>query len=332
MTFRFEDPWLLALAIVLVPLFLRYWKRSGTARIRFSETTPFGRIPPSLSTQLRHSLIVFRCLGIGLCVVALARPQAGTKETEILTEGIDIMLCLDTSGSMRALDFQLEGRRSDRLAVVKEVVKSFIRKRENDRIGMVVFGEQAFTQCPLTMDYGILLSFLDRLEIGMAGDSTALGAALATSVKRLKDVPGKSKVVILLTDGRNNAGRISPATAAEIAKTYKIKVYTIGVGVEGESPFLMETLFGKRYVYQKVDLDEETLKEIADKTGGLYFRATDTASLEKIYGEIDRLEKTKAKVKEYTEYRELFGRFALPGLAFLLAGFLLENTWFRKVP
>jgi Ca-activated chloride channel family protein len=271
-------------------------------------------------------------MGIGLCVIALARPQAGQKETEILTEGIDIVLCLDTSGSMRALDFEREGRRTDRLEVVREVVKAFIQKRQNDRIGMVVFGEQAFTQCPLTMDYGVLLSFLDRIEIGMAGDSTAVGSALATGVKRLKEVPGKSKVVILVTDGRNNAGRIAPETAAEIARTYEVKVYTIGVGVEGDSPFLMETLFGKRYVYQKVDLDEETLKHIADVTGGAYFRAEDTASLEKIYEQIDEMERTEAKVKEYMEYEELFAQFAFPGLLLILTGFVLENTRFRKIP
>ena len=330
--FRFEDPWLLLTAILLVPVFYAYRQGRGSGKIRFSSLAPFGRIAPSLAVQLRPSLIVLRCMGIGLCVIALARPQAGQKETEVLTEGIDIMLCLDTSGSMRALDFEREGRRTDRLEVVREVVKAFIQKRQNDRIGMVVFGDQAFTQCPLTMDYGILLSFLDRIEIGMAGDSTAVGSALATGVKRLKDVPGKSKVVILLTDGRNNAGRITPETAAEIAASLKIKVYTIGVGVEGESPFEMETLFGRRYVYQKVDLDEETLRRIADATGGLYFRATDTASLQEIYEQIDRMERTEAKTKEYFEYEELFPRFAFPGLLLILAGFLLEHTRFRKIP
>jgi Ca-activated chloride channel family protein len=329
---RFEDPWLLFFGLLLVPVFYTYWKRRGSAKIQFSSLAPFHAIAPSPNVQLRHSLIVLRCMGIGLCVIALARPQAGQKETEIITEGIDIMLCLDTSGSMRALDFEREGRRTDRLDIVKEVVREFIQKRKNDRIGMVVFGEQAFTQCPLTMDYGVLLSFLDRIEVGMAGDSTAVGSALATGVKRLRDVPGKSRVIILVTDGRNNAGRITPETAAEIAGTYKVKVYTIGVGVEGESPFQMETLFGKRYVYQKVDLDEETLRHIADETGGLYFRATDTASLEKIYEQIDEMERTEAKVKEYMEFEELFARFAFPGLLLILAGFILENTRFRKIP
>ena len=330
--FRFEDPWLLLTAILLVPVFYAYRQGRGSGKIRFSSLAPFGRIAPSLAVQLRPSLIVLRCMGIGLCVIALARPQAGQKETEVLTEGIDIMLCLDTSGSMRALDFEREGRRTDRLEVVREVVKAFIQKRQNDRIGMVVFGDQAFTQCPLTMDYGILLSFLDRIEIGMAGDSTAVGSALATGVKRLKDVPGKSKVIILLTDGRNNAGRITPETAAEIAASLKIKVYTIGVGVEGESPFEMETLFGRRYVYQKVDLDEETLKNIANITDGYYFRAKDTSGLERIYDQINKLEKTEVKVKEYMEYKELFWWFLIAALVLLLIEVVLSQTRFRKIP
>ena len=330
--FRFADPWFLLFGLLLVPIFLQYRSRKGTAAMKFSAVSPFGKIAAGRRTSARHILIALRTLAVILLVAALARPQAGEKETEIRTEGVDIMLCLDTSGSMQALDFNLDGRRADRLAVVKKVVRDFIEKRGNDRIGMVVFGDEAFTQCPLTMDYGVLLQFLNRLEIGMVGDSTAVGSALATCVKRLKDVPGKSKVVILLTDGRNNAGKISPVTAAELARTYHIKVYTIGVGVEGKSPFLVDTLFGKDYMYQKVDLDEETLREIARITGGEYFRATNTASLEKIYDKIDQLEKTEVKAKEYVAYDELFHYFAIPGLIFLLLEFLLGCTRFRKIP
>jgi len=330
--YRFEDPWLLLAGLILVPVILLQRGKRGGAALRFSSLGLFRQIPNTRRAALRQVLLVLRCLGIGLCVVALARPQAGQRETEVITEGLDIMLCLDTSGSMRALDFQLGRERVDRLAVVKKVVEDFIRKRQDDRIGMVVFGEQAFTQCPLTMDYGVLLSFLKRLEIGMAGDTTAVGAALAASVKRLKDVPGKSKLVILLTDGRNNAGKVQPETAAEIARTFGIKVYTIGVGVEGKSPFLVDTLFGKNYVYEKVDLDEETLKKIADVTGGLYFRATTTSSLEEIYERIDRMEKTEARIKEYTEYEELFHWFALPGLLLVLIEFVLACTILRKIP
>ena len=275
---------------------------------------------------------MLRCLAVTLFVVALARPQSGTKASEVLTEGIDIILCLDTSGSMQALDFKWRNERQNRLQVVKRVVSDFIRGRKNDRIGMVVFGEEAFTQCPLTLDYGVLLNFLDQVEIGIAGDSTAIGSALGTCVNRLKELKSKSKVVILLTDGRNNAGRVSPETAAEIAKTFHIKTYTIGVGTEGEVPFLVDTIFGKKYVYQRVDLDEDTLKGIARITGGKYFKATNTRALEEIYKQIDTLEKTKVEVKEYMEYQELFVWFLFPGLACILLEVILGNTRFRKIP
>ncbi len=329
---RFEDPWLLVF-FILIPLMILYqWKGMGKSRVRFSSLDNVKKLRKSTSLFLRHILLVLRCLAIALFVVALARPQSGTKASEILTEGIDIMLCLDTSGSMRALDFKWKNERQNRLQVVKRVVSDFIKGRKNDRIGMVVFGEEAFTQCPLTLDYGVLLNFLDQVEIGMAGDSTAIGSALGTCVKRLKDLKSKSRVVILLTDGRNNAGILSPETASEIAKTFNIKTYTIGVGTEGEVPFLVDSIFGKRYVYQRVDLDEDTLKEIAKITGGTYFRATNTKALEEIYKQIDKLEKTKVKVKEYMEYRELFGWFLLFGLICILLETILANTRFRKIP
>ena len=329
---RFEDPWLLVF-FVLIPLMILYqWKGAGRSRVRFSSLDNVKKLKRSTSLFLRHILLVLRCLAIALFVMALARPQSGTKATEVLTEGIDIMLCLDTSGSMQALDFKWENERQNRLQVVKRVVSDFIKGRKNDRIGMVVFGEEAFTQCPLTLDYGVLLSLLDQVEIGMAGDSTAVGSALGTCVKRLKDLESKSKVVILLTDGRNNAGSLSPETAAEIAKTFSIKTYAVGVGTEGEVPFLVDSIFGKRYVYQRVDLDEDTLKEIAKITGGTYFKATNTKALEEIYKQIDKLEKTKVEVKEYIEYTELFRWFFLPGLVCILLEVILANTRFRKIP
>ena len=329
---RFADPWLLIL-LLAVPLMVFYeLKNMGSSRIRFSSLETLKALKPARSLAWRKVLLVMRCAAMSLLIMALARPQSGTTSTEIITEGVDIMLCLDTSGSMNALDFQLENKRVNRLQVVKKVVDEFIRGRQNDRIGMVVFAEEAFTQCPLTLDYGVLLSFLDRLEIGMAGDTTAIGSALATCVKRLKDLKSKSKVIILLTDGRNNTGTISPATAADIAKTHGIKVYTIGVGTEGEAPFLVDSLFGKHYVYQKVDLDEETLKEIAQKTGGRYFRATNTEALKTIYQQIDKMEKTEAKVKEYMEYDELFKYFLIPALCLILLEILLANTRFMKIP
>jgi Ca-activated chloride channel family protein len=329
---RFADPWLLIL-LLAVPLMVFYeLKKMGSSRIRFSSLETLKALKPARSLAWRKVLLIVRCAAMSLLIMALARPQSGTTSTEIITEGVDIMLCLDTSGSMNALDFQLENKRVNRLQVVKKVVDEFIRGRQNDRIGMVVFAEEAFTQCPLTLDYGVLLSFLDRLEIGMAGDTTAIGSALATCVKRLKDLKSKSKIIILLTDGRNNTGTISPATAADIAKTHGIKVYTIGVGTEGEAPFLVDSLFGKHYVYQKVDLDEETLKEIAQKTGGRYFRATNTEALKTIYQQIDKMEKTEAKVKEYMEYDELFKYFLIPALCLILLEILLANTRFMKIP
>jgi len=329
---RFADPWLLIL-LLAVPLMVFYeLKKMGSSRIRFSSLETLKALKPARSLAWRKVLLVMRCAAMSLFIMALARPQSGTTSTEIITEGVDIMLCLDTSGSMNALDFQLDNKRVNRLQVVKKVVDEFIRGRQNDRIGMVVFAEEAFTQCPLTLDCGVLLSFLDRLEIGMAGDTTAIGSALATCVKRLKDLKSKSKVIILLTDGRNNTGTISPATAADIAKTHGIKVYTIGVGTEGEAPFLVDSLFGKQYVYQKVDLDEETLKEIAQKTGGRYFRATNTEALKTIYQQIDKMEKTEAKVKEYMEYDELFTYFLIPALCLIILEILLANTRFMKIP
>lgn len=328
---RFADPWLLLL-LLIVPLMVLYSVKKRSSRIRFSSLAALKEIKQSKTPAWRKGLLFMRCLAMSLLIFALARPQSGNRSTEILTEGIDIMLCLDTSGSMNALDFTLDNKRVNRLQVVKKVVEEFVRGRQNDRIGMVVFAEEAFTQCPLTLDYGVLLSFLEKLEIGMAGDRTAIGSALATCVKRLKDLPSKSKIIILLTDGRNNTGSITPATAADIAKTCGIKVYTIGVGTEGEAPFLVDSLFGQRYVYQRVDLDEETLKEIAQKTGGTYFRATNTEALKAIYQQIDKMEKSAAKVKEYMEYEELFAWFLIPGLCLVLVEILLANTRLRKIP
>lgn len=330
--FRFEDPWLLSL-LILIPLMLFYeWKKIGSSQIRFSSLIILKQLKTPSSLGIRKSLVFLRIIAVALFVLALARPQSGIKSTEISTEGIDIMLCLDTSGSMKALDFEDKGKRVTRLKVVKRVVGEFIRGRKNDRIGMVVFGEEAFTQCPQTLDYGVLLSLLDSVEIGMAGDSTSIGSAVGICTKRLKDLKSKSKVVILLTDGRNNSGTLNPITAADIAKTYNIKIYTIGAGTEGEAPFLVDSFFGKQYVYQKVDLDEKSLKEIAEKTGGKYFRATNTEALKNIYEQIDKMERTEVKIKEYMEYDELFIYFILPGLFFLLIEIILSNTRLRKIP
>jgi Ca-activated chloride channel family protein len=329
---RFEDPWLLILLLSIPLMVVDGLKRKGNRQIRFSSLEILKKLQNPLSRHMRKGLLIIRCLAVILFILALARPQYGSKAKEIAIKGIDIMLCLDTSGSMKDPDFKTDGERVTRLRVVKNVVREFIRGRKNDRIGLVVFGEEAFTQCPLTLDYGVLLSFLNNVEIGMAGDSTAIGSALALCVKRLKDSISNAKVIILLTDGMNNAGSISPKTAAAGAKVYNIKTYTIGVGTEGKSPFYTPSVFGDKYVYREVDLDEETLKQIAQKTDGRYFRATNTEALKSIYKQIDAMEKTEIRVKTDMVYEEAFMYFLLPGLCLLLVEILLVNTRLRKIP
>ncbi len=329
---EFANPRLLLLGLVIPLLIYKYIYRGRAGRLRFSSLKTLQHLPPSSATRLRHTLIVLRLLCLVLLVVVIARPRSGRKSTEIISEGVDIMMVLDTSGSMRALDFKLNDERINRLEAAKNVVSEFIKQRENDRLGMVVFAQEAFTQCPLTLDHGVLLSFLDKVEIGMAGDGTAIGSAIGVAVKRLKDLKSKSKLIILLTDGRNNAGRLSPAKAAELAQKYGIKIYTIGAGTKGKAPFLVNTFFGSRYVYQEVDLDEDSLQEIAGITKARYFRATDSESLKDIYTQIDRLEKSEVKVKEHMEYEELFAWPLLAALALLLLEILLVNTRFRKIP
>ncbi|MFN8369194.1 MAG: VWA domain-containing protein [Bacteriovoracaceae bacterium] len=242
------------------------------------------------------------------------------------------MLLIDTSGSMQALDFERNGKRINRLEVVKDVMAKFIEKRSSDRMGLVVFGEDAYTQCPLTLDHGILLELLSKVEIGMAGDSTAIGSAIGIGVNRMKDLKAKSKVMILLTDGRSNAGQLPPDKAADLAKTFGIKIYTIGAGTRGKAPFLADTMFGQRYIYQDVDIDEDTLTKVAETTSGKYYRATQTEELEKIYGEIDRLEKSEIKAKTYTEYNELYVYFLMIGIFSLIFEIILSQTRLRKIP
>ncbi|MBT5551521.1 MAG: VWA domain-containing protein [Nitrospina sp.] len=328
--FQFQDPWLL-LFLLGLPL-LAFQRKKSVAAIHFSSIASLKVLRPSRVDLYAELPSMIRFLALALLIIAIARPQEGHKSTEILSVGVDIMLALDTSGSMRALDFIEEEKRITRLTVVKGVVSKFIDKRPNDRIGMVVFGKQAYTQCPLTLDQDILQSFLSKLEIGMAGDSTAIGSAIGIAVKRLKDLESKSKVIILLTDGRNNAGALPPLQAAQTAKTFGIKIHTIGVGTKGKAPFLVNSVFGQRYVYQEVDIDETTLKEISQLTGGQYFRATDLESLKDIYRQIDEMEKSEVKVIDHSEYRELFYYFLVPGLLLLLLEVGLSNTLLRRIP
>lgn len=330
---RFNDSLLLILTL-FIPLYI--WlqiRRSRQGALRYSSIYQLRKIRGSGRVKLRYLPLLLRCCALLLIIIALARPQKGIEHTQMPTEGIDIELVIDISTSMLAEDFTLNGKRQNRLDVVKSVVKEFIEERFNDRIGMVVFAGRAYTQCPLTMDYGILLQFLDKVHIGMVEDGTAIGSAIAVALNRLKEVPAESKIMILLTDGRNNAGKIDPLTAAEMAKALDVKIYTIGAGTKGLAPYPVRDLFGNK-VYQRmpVDIDETTLQEIARITGAEYFRATNTKRLRQIYEEIDKMEKTKVEVKIYMEYTELFPYFLLPGLFLLLLGIIISNTWLRKLP
>ena len=273
--------------------------------------------------------MILRMLAVFIFILALARPQAGQKEEEIITEGIDIMLTLDTSGSMKAEDFAPQNR----LAAAKDVLREFIKSRHSDRIGLVVFSRFSFTQCPLTLDYGALFELLDKVDIGMIEDGTAIGTAITNAVNRLRDSNVKSKIIILLTDGVNNAGKIDPLTAANAAKALGIKIYTVGAGKPGGAMYPVEDpIFGKRYVHMDTEIDEALLKNIADETGGIYFRAKDKQGLEEIYKTIGKLEKTKVETKEYANYTELAVFFMLPGFILFLLEIILANTVLRKIP
>ena len=308
------------------------WKRKEQATISYSSLEILQNIRAIQVGFLSTIPLVLRLFAISLFIMALARPQEGQKRTEILSMGVDIMLALDTSGSMKALDFIQNDKRDTRLTMVKDVVSKFIENRTNDRMGMVVFGSEAYTQCPLTLDQNILQSFLRKLDIGMAGDSTAIGSAIGIVVKRLKDLKSDSKLIILLTDGRNNAGNLAPLQAAQTAKAFGIKIHTIGVGTRGKAPFLVNSIFGQRYVYQEVDIDEDTLKEISKITGGQYFRATDLESLKLIYKKIDQMEKSEVKIFDHSEYTELFHYFLIPAILILFLEVTLSNTLFRRLP
>jgi len=329
--FQFQDPWLFLL-LVIIPLLIYRALKTRPATLHFSSLDSLKTLHRKGVDFLAATPLILRCLAIALLVTALARPQEGRKSTEILSAGVDILLAIDTSGSMRAMDFEKNNQPVDRLTVVKDVVSQFIDSREFDRMGMVVFGNEAFTQCPLTLDHDILHSFLNKLQIGVAGDSTAIGSAIGISVKRLKDLESKSKVIILLTDGRSNAGNITPFQAAEIAKTYDIKIYTVGVGTTGQAPFPINTPFGRKMLMQRVEIGEDSLKKIAEQTGGRYFRATDSDSLKQIYAQIDSLEKSEVRWIDHSEYRELFPLLLIPALLLVFAEMVLSQTRLRRVP
>jgi Ca-activated chloride channel family protein len=266
-------------------------------------------------------------------IAALARPQWGTRRMVTNTSGINIILAIDLSESMAALDFKQGDTIINRLEAVKSVVQNFVQHRDGDRIGMVVFGSAAYTQLPLTRDYNTIITMLERLQIGAAGRSTAIGDAIGISLKRLEDIKSKSNIIILLTDGRSNSGEFEPRTTAAIAKEKGVKIYTIGVGGRGRAPFLInDPIFGQRYVYQQVNIDEATLKAVAEQTGGAYFRARDLAGLQKIYATIDKLEKTTVKMKTFADYNDLYIYLLLPAFGLLALWMILVNTRYLRVP
>jgi Ca-activated chloride channel family protein len=331
MMFRFAYPVLFVLLAGVVGWVLyTFWKKP--AGITHSITARLAELAGRGSGWRQHILPAVRAGCLILLVLTAARPQLYNVAREIRSPGVDIIMCLDTSGSMQALDFKLDDKPVSRLTAIKKVVSEFIKKREVDRIGLVVFGEEAFTQAPLTLDKGLLLGLVEKMTIGMAGDRTAIGSALAIGGKRLKDLKAPSKILILLTDGRSNAGDLTPEQAAEAVRALGVKIYTIGVGGRGPAPFPVQSLFGTQIVQRQVDLDEATLKKIAAIGGGKYFRATDTAGLEEIYDSIDHAEKTEVKVKEFFNFRELYPYFLIPALILLGLEILLKTTVLRTVP
>ena len=328
---QLHDPWALTL-LVLIPFLLR-WPGQAQTTLRYPQVQAVRAVGPGRRTRWRWVLVAMRAAALVLLVVALARPQLGKAATRVFTEGVDMMLAVDVSGSMLAEDFTVNGQRANRLEAVKSVVNTFLKDRRGDRAGLVLFAARPYTQSPLTLDHGWLMKNLERAEVGMIEDGTAVGSALATAVSRLEASDAKTKIVILLTDGQNNAGKIPPLTAAEAAKTLGYRVYTIGAGTRGLAPYPKTDLFGNRiFVPMQVDIDEATLQRIASMTGGRYYRATDTDSLRQIYDEIDQLEKSPQEGLQYLDYHELYVWLAFPALLLLAGEAVLAHTWLRVLP
>jgi Ca-activated chloride channel family protein len=333
---RLANPWFLLLLVVWIPMLWIYLRRENGRRpaIRFSDLSVLKTIPASPLTRLRHLPFILRMTGVGLLAIALARPQKGHTEQEITTYGVDIMIVMDVSTSMMALDFQPQNR----LFVSKETIKEFVRKRRNDRIGMVVFAGRGYTKCPLTLDYNVLTQFIDDIKFNEIEDGTAIGTAIATAANRLKDSNARSRIMILSTDGANNKGEIVPLTAAEAAAALGIKIYTIAVGKSGEVPYPVEYVdpwTGQRrndVQMIKSDLDEPLLMEIAEKTQAKFFRASDAKQLAAIYETINKLEKSEIKTKSYTTWAEQFFVWLLAGFVMLMIELVLANTRFRRIP
>ena len=331
--FSFAHPWLLLLLLGIPVLAWLKGKFGGTAAVTFSTTSMLAEIGSRQRNRAGAFLAGLSYLALALFIIALARPQLGRVTTRVQATGVDIMLVIDVSRSMLAEDFTIGNSRSNRIDTVKLVTEQFIRQRPNDRIGIVAFAGRPYLVSPLTLDHDWLIRNLERLRIGLVEDGTAIGSAIASAANRLKDKEAKTKLIVLLTDGDNNAGKVQPLTAAEAAKALGIRIYTIGAGTEGEAPFPLQNAFG-RTIYRNVlvKFDEKTLSGIASITNGQYFRATDTNSLRKIFSEIDKMEKTKVEVERTAQYRDLFQYVLIPGIACLLLEILLSQTVWRRLP
>ena len=326
---HFKNPELLWL-LVLVPVIIVYFwkiKRNRRTQIRISSTEAFKNYRPSLKQRMVNLPFVLRVLAMSLLVVALARPQSSSRASNVKTEGISVVIALDISSSMLAEDFK-----PNRIEAAKKVALDFIDGRPNDLIGLVIFSGQSFTQCPLTSDHAVLKNLLKDIKSGMVKDGTAIGEGLATSVSSIKDAPTKSKVVVLITDGVNNSGSIAPLTAGEIALTFGVRVYSVGVGTRGMAPYPVQTLFGVQYQNMEVQIDENLLTDVAEATDGRYYRAVNNKRLEAIFAEIDKLEKSKIEITEFKRYSEEYLPFALlAGILFMLE-LVLRYAWLRSLP
>jgi Ca-activated chloride channel family protein len=327
--YKFANPEFFWLFIIIPFILLWYIFRLKKQNASFIVPSSLGFINsrPSFRQRLRHRLIVLRILSIVAVIIALARPQTSSSRQSVSTEGIDIVLALDVSTSMLAEDFK-----PNRINAAKKYAIDFINRRINDRIGLVVFSGESFTQCPITIDHEVLKNLFEPIKSGMIEDGTAIGMGLATAVSRLNESKAKSRVIVLLTDGVNNTGSIAPLTAAEIAKTYGIRVYTIGIGTIGTAPYPIKTQFGIQYRNMPVEIDQNIMKDIAKETNGKYFRATGNKALEEIYNEIDNLEKTKIDVAIFSRFTEKYLLFAFAGFILLILEMLLRYLYFRTVP
>ncbi|MGZ4034511.1 MAG: vWA domain-containing protein [Bacteroidia bacterium] len=329
MTFANKELRWLFLVIPVIIVWYIFKNKTSVAELKTSSLSGFENTKPSIKQYLRHALIALRLIALSALILVLMRPQSRSSYKDVKTQGIDIIMALDISSSMLAKDFK-----PNRIEAAKEVAQEFIDSRPNDRIGLVIFSGESFTQCPLTSDHAVIKNLFSGIHTGMVADGTAIGNGLATAVTRVKDSKSKSKVVILLTDGVNNQGSVAPITAASIAKTFGVRVYTIGVGTTGKalSPVGMYPDGTYEYAYADVDIDEKSLGEIATMTGGKYFRATDNEKLKETYSEIDRLEKTIFEEKNFTNKAEHFLPFAITAALLLLIEFLLKNTVFKSIP